>query len=164
MLQQKSFLMIFKKTKQKHDLMNHVAHQSIVMQFILELSKSLKQDPRSCVGPFFSKMQIPTNKYKEGFSEELKAFKARIQHRAQEKLAAAMKEVEEEERKQRLGPGGLDPVEVLESLPEKLKQCFESKDVKQLEEALSSMKDEEAEYHMDRCVKAGLWKQENDSS
>ena len=29
-----------------------------------------------------------------------------------------MKEAEEEERQARLGPGGLDPFEVLESLPE----------------------------------------------
>lgn len=28
-----------------------------------------------------------------------------------------MKELEEEERQKRLGPGGLDPVEVYESLP-----------------------------------------------
>jgi len=29
-----------------------------------------------------------------------------------------MEEAEEEERQKRLGPGGLDPVEVFESLPE----------------------------------------------
>ena len=40
---------------QKHDLMKHVSHQCIVMQFILELAKSLKTDPRSCVGAFFSR-------------------------------------------------------------------------------------------------------------
>lgn len=41
--------------KQKHELMKHVSHQCIVMQFILELAKSLKTDPRSCVGAFFSR-------------------------------------------------------------------------------------------------------------
>lgn len=35
-----------------------------------------------------------------------------------------MKEAEEEERKARLGPGGLDPVEVFESLPEVRKKKF----------------------------------------
>lgn len=34
---------------------------------------------------------------------------------------AALKEAEEEERQARLGPGGLDPIEVLESLPEVIK-------------------------------------------
>ena len=40
---------------QKHELMKHVSHQTIVMQFILELAKSLQQDPRSCVRAFFSR-------------------------------------------------------------------------------------------------------------
>lgn len=35
--------------------MKHVSHQCIVMQFILELAKSLKRDPRDCIKPFFSK-------------------------------------------------------------------------------------------------------------
>jgi len=40
---------------QKHDLMNHVSHQTIVMQFILELAKSLELDPRSCIRAFFNR-------------------------------------------------------------------------------------------------------------
>ena len=35
--------------------MNHVAHQTIVMQFILELAKQLDIDPRGCVRSFFSR-------------------------------------------------------------------------------------------------------------
>lgn len=143
--------------EEKHDLMEHVAHQCIVMQFILELSKTLKQDPRSCVGPFFTKMQVAANEYKDGFYEELNAFKERIRRRAKEKIEAAMREAEEEERQKRLGPGGLDPVEVFESLPESLKKCFESQDVALLQETLLAMPRDEAEYHMDRCVKSGLW-------
>lgn len=45
-------------------------------------------------------------------------FKERIRKRADEKLSIAKAELEEEERNARLGPGGLDPVEVFESLPE----------------------------------------------
>lgn len=55
--------------------------------------------------------------YKQDFEDELKNFKARIVRRAQDKLDAALKEVEEEEKQKRLGPGGLDPAEVYESLP-----------------------------------------------
>jgi cell division cycle protein 37 len=137
--------------------MDHVAHQCIVMQFILELSKTLKYDPRTCVGPFFSKMQKAEREYKDGFYEELNAFKDRIRKRAREKIEAAIKEAEEEERGKRLGPGGLDPVEVFESLPQELQACFESQDVKLLQETILKMKREDAEYHMDRCVKSGLW-------
>lgn len=137
--------------------MEHVAHQCIVMQFILELSKTLKYDPRACVGPFFSKMQMTNKEYKEGFYDELNAFKERIRKRAAEKIEAAMKEAEEEERQKRLGPGGLDPVEVFETLPDELKKCFESQNIELLQETLLKMKKEDAEYHMDRCVKSGLW-------
>lgn len=137
--------------------MEHIAHQCIVMQFILELSKTLKCDPRACVGPFFTKMQQANREYKDGFYDELNAFMARVKKRAQEKIEAAMAEAEEEERQKRLGPGGLDPVEVFESLPESLQQCFETQNIEMLQETLLSMSKEDAEYHMDRCIKSGLW-------
>ncbi len=143
--------------EEKHDLMEHVAHQCIVMQFILELSKTLKYDARTCVGPFFSKMQTANKEYKDGFYDELNSFKERIRRRAKEKIEAAMQEAEEEERQKRLGPGGLDPVEVFESLPDELKKCFEAQDIPLLQDTLLKMKKEDAEYHMDRCVKSGLW-------
>lgn len=145
------------KFLKKHDLMEHVSHQCIVMQFILELAKTMKYDPRACVGPFFTKMKMANKEYKDGFYDELNAFKARIKKRAQEKIEEAMKEAEEEERLKRLGPGGLDPVEVFESLPDYLKECFESQNIELLQEALLKMEKTEAEYYMDRCVKSGLW-------
>ena len=49
------------------------------------------------------------------------AFKARIKNRAKEKIAEQIADAEKEEemdRQARLGPGGLDPVEVFESLPD----------------------------------------------
>lgn len=98
--------------------MEHVAHQCICMQYILELSKQLDVDPRACVGSFFSRIQIAEVEYKNSFDDELRAFKDRICKRAAEKVAEAVREAEEEERKARLGPGGLDPAEVFESLPE----------------------------------------------
>lgn len=98
----------------KTKLMEHVAHQSICMQFILELAKQLDLDPRGCVSSFFSRIQVAEPEYRANFESEVAAFKMRIQNRAKEKLA----EAEEEERLARLGPGGLDPMEVFESLPE----------------------------------------------
>ena len=98
--------------------MEHVAHQCICMQYILELSKQLDIDPRACVSAFFSRIQVADVEYKNSFDDELRLFKERICKRAKERIEEAMKEVEEEERKARLGPGGLDPVEVMESLPE----------------------------------------------
>lgn len=48
----------------------------------------------------------------------MEQFKLRIQKRAEAKIQEALKEQEEEERKARLGPGGLDPVEVYAELPD----------------------------------------------
>lgn len=71
-----------------------------------------------CFLNYCFRIQIADVEYKKGFHDELKAFKDRIQRRAKEKIEAAIAEAEEEEKKKRLGPGGLDPVEVFESLPE----------------------------------------------
>ena len=143
--------------EEKHDLMEHVAHQCICMQYILELSKQLDVDPRACVRSFFSRIQTAEIEYKNSFDDELRAFKERICKRAAEKVADALKEAEEEERKARLGPGGLDPLEVFESLPESLKKCFETQDIPLLHETIAAMPREEASYHMKRCVDSGLW-------
>lgn len=48
-------------------------------------------------------------------------------------------------------------MEVFETLPDELKKCFESQDVALLQETLSSMSEEDAKYHMKRCIDSGLW-------
>ncbi|XP_041983189.1 hsp90 co-chaperone Cdc37 [Aricia agestis] len=143
--------------EEKHDLMCHVAHQTICMQYILELSKQLDVDPRACVGSFFSKIQVAEKTYKDSFDDELEQFKARIKKRAAEKIQEAIREAEEEERKARLGPGGLDPVEVYDELPDELKKCFDAQDVPMLQATIAKMPEQEAVYYMKRCVDAGLW-------
>merc|ERR1719220_2541257 len=89
----------------KTELMKHVAHQCICMQYLLELGKQLDTDPRACISSFFTKIQVADQDYRDAFYSELDAFKLRIVKRAKEKIEEAM----EEERKERLGPGGLDP-------------------------------------------------------
>lgn len=139
--------------EEKTELMEHVAHQCICMQYLLELAKQLDTDPRACISSFFSKIQIADQDYKNSFYSELDAFKDRIKKRAQQKIADAL----EEERKERLGPGGLDPADVFESLPESMRSCFESQDIPLLQQIIKEMPDEEARYHMKRCVDSGLW-------
>lgn len=51
----------------------------------------------------------------------------------------------------------MDPLEVFESLPDDLKKCFESQNIGLLQETISKMPEEEAKYHMKRCVDSGLW-------
>lgn len=147
--------------EEKRELMEHVAHQVISLQFMLELSKQLEVDPRSTVTSFFYRMekakQSEEQQYAKAFTEELEAFKDRIRKRAKEKIDAALAEYEEEEKVKRIGPGGLDPVEVFESLPKELQDCFESQDLELLKTTMTTMNDADARYHLDRCIKSGLW-------
>lgn len=148
--------------QQKHNLMKHVAHQTIVMQFILELAKQLDVDPRQCCGQFFDKIQMADQSYKDLFNNELSGFIERISKRGAEKLDKYMKEAEEEARKEReekkkTDPSYLDPEEVLNSLPEGLRACFENQDMSNLNGELAKLDERWAVYHMNRCVKSGLW-------
>lgn len=145
------------EVQEKTSLMKRVAHQAIVMQYIMELSKQLKRDPRSCVPGFFDRIKTAEKQYTDAFEDELQAFIERVQGRAKVRLEEARKEAEEEERQKRLGPGGLDPLEVLETLPADLKECFETQSVGKLQGALAKMSKEDAAYHMKRCVDSGLW-------
>ena len=55
-----------------------------------------------------------------------------------------MKEVEEEERLKRIGPGGLDPQEVFATLPEELQRCFETRDTELLKKVIAQMDENDA--------------------
>lgn len=90
-----------------------------------------------------------------------------------------MEEIELEEKEKRLGPGGLDPADVFETLPDRMKECFENRDIEALKavskyyfvkrqvnmpyyfsifvKVIAEMEEEEAKYHMKRCVDSGLW-------
>lgn len=146
--------------EEKHELMTHVAHQCICMQYMLELSRQLEIDPRACIAPFFERIQKADVEYRRQFDDEIAAFISRIEKRAKEKIAEALKEQEEEEERERLarlGPGGLDPAEVFETLPKELQECFEKRDTELLKEVIAKLPEEEAKYHMKRCVDSGLW-------
>ncbi|ODN06611.1 Hsp90 co-chaperone Cdc37 [Orchesella cincta] len=137
--------------EEKFELMDHVSHQCITMQFLLELAKQLERDPRTCVGSYFTKIaHVEQSEYKQAFESELDLFRKRIRRRAEEKIQEAMEEAEEEERKARLGPGGLDPVE-------SLKTCFETRDIPMLQKALLELPADEAKLHMKRCIDSGMW-------
>ena len=38
-----------------------------------------------------------------------------------------------------------------------LQKCFESKDIALLQKTITELPEEEARYHMKRCVESGLW-------
>ncbi len=155
-----------------HEKMKLVARQSQIVSNIAELAKSLQRHPGNVIVPFFTRMEDP--QLYAGFMEGVNQFIKRIEVRAVQKKAEIEEERAREAREkgaeaedavdiseipleQRLGPGGLDPLEVFESLPESMQEAFESRQKEKLEEALRSMPVEQAEYHMKRCIDSGLW-------
>ncbi|XP_054634313.1 hsp90 co-chaperone Cdc37-like [Dunckerocampus dactyliophorus] len=142
---------------EKYALMEQVAHQVIVMQSILDLGSVLQVDPRGCFRQFFSRMKDADKSNQEAFEHELEILKERVRSRAQMRMEEAMQELEEEEKQKRMGPGGLDPVEVYNSLPKDMQRSFDEKNIGMLHEAISKLHPDEGKYHLARCVDSGLW-------
>ena len=119
----------------------------------------MKVDPRQAVAPFFNKTEVGTDAHVEGFETDLKAFIDRLVNRAKDKHAAgesspladmeaddvasdaadAAGEDEEEWEKAPVGPGGLDPNEVFQGLPEAMQAAFAEKDTEALKQVLHDM-------------------------
>ena len=149
--------------------MRLTARQSQIISNIAELAKSLHTHPGNVIVPFFQRME--QKELYEGFNAGVEDFIQKIIARAvvKKKEMDAARETEKEDahgngvsledipKEERLGPGGLDPVEVIETLPQSMQDAFESRDVEQLKQALLELDPEEAEMHMKRCIDSGLW-------
>ncbi|XP_026075142.1 hsp90 co-chaperone Cdc37-like 1 isoform X2 [Carassius auratus] len=118
------------QAEQKEALMEQVAHQAVVMQFILEMARNSQQDPRGCFRQFFQKAKAGQEGYLDVFHTELNAFTQRVKEYTMKSKGETPKDTVHQNT-----PAGfrLDPKEVLESLPPV------------------------AEYHVKRCLEAGLW-------
>lgn len=144
----------------KHDRMKLVCRQSQILTHIQELGTQLKRDPRDVILPFF--LRISHADYFKGFQQAVAEFTQRIVERA----VVKRKELDEEaqrndEGERRLGPGGLDPLEVLQQLPADLAAAFESQDTEKLQKVLLAMKPKDAQHYMKMCVDSGLWVPQN---
>ncbi len=155
----------------KHDEMKQRAKQSQLITNIAELAQSWNTHPGNAIMPFFNRLEDRV--FLEGFLSGCKVFMEKIQKRAivkrneieaQRAQEAGESTVQKEgvdlseiPREERLGPGGLDPLEVIQSLPRSMQEAFESRDTDQLRQALMEMDPKDAEYHMKRCVDSGLW-------
>ena len=144
--------------------MKLTARQSQIITNIAELAKTVKTHPGHVIQPFFARLQ--ERKHLEGFLEGVATFVDKIIKRAVVKKAEIDEQRRAEDaatdlhavpREERLGPGGLDPLEIIETLPKSIVEAFESRDVDQLRAALLQLDPANAEYHMKRCVDSGLW-------
>ncbi|EDW28655.1 GL18835 [Drosophila persimilis] len=146
--------------EKKHEQVAHVAHQCVCMQYILELGERLGVDPRACVSSFFSRTQLCLPEYLHHFETDVKEFKERVQDVAQEKIQEANAKVQDVHQT-RLGPGGLDPFEVYESLPEEVQAGFRTGDIELLIKLFDAMPSDVAHHHHQRCLASGLWLQKD---
>jgi len=163
-----------------------LGHQGQILSQIHQLAEPMNRPPRDLVHRFFER--FTDGGAKQAFDEGVKHFLGHIKRRAVEKKkeeeaeaaeaapqqAAAGEagggETEEREmlslveamyqmsKEERMGPGGLDPVEIFEELPETLQNCFKSGDVEMLKEVASNMDPAEFEGYFKKCIDAGLWR------
>jgi len=145
------------KTRQ----MRKTARQYLLLTYVCDLAKSMPgRDARDAIKPLFMKMERAPES-REAFNEHLEKYIAHVKTRAEVKKQEAEAEAEEEyvplEKGTQVGPGGLDPAEVFETLPTVLQEAFGERDVEALKSALQTLSAEDAQYHMKRCIDSGLW-------
>mmetsp|Transcript_59065 Transcript_59065/g.149637 ORF Transcript_59065/g.149637 Transcript_59065/m.149637 type:complete len:331 (+) Transcript_59065:83-1075(+) len=159
-----------------------LCRQGQIISQIHQLAEPMKRPPRDLVPRFFERFEGDSSKaaFQEGVDHFMKHLIQRAKDKQNEEaeaaaaaaavasaetqaededmqpvsLVEAMYQMSEEERR---GPGGLDPVEVFESLPEELQNCFKSGDVEMLKQVAQAMDPVEFDKHFKRCIDAGLW-------
>mmetsp|Transcript_41858 Transcript_41858/g.126711 ORF Transcript_41858/g.126711 Transcript_41858/m.126711 type:complete len:325 (-) Transcript_41858:257-1231(-) len=151
-----------------------LCRQGQIISQIHQLAEPMKRPPRDLVPRFFEKFNRDESRaaFQEGVDHFLKHLIQRAIDKKKEEAAAeqqaeqpvedvqpvslveAMHQMSKEER---MGPGGLDPVEVFETLPESMQQCFKTGDVETLKQVAQSMDHVEFERHFQRCIDSGLW-------
>uniref|UniRef100_A0A3P9MSG2 Hsp90 co-chaperone Cdc37 n=1 Tax=Poecilia reticulata TaxID=8081 RepID=A0A3P9MSG2_POERE len=116
-----------------------------------------------CFRQFFSNIRTENEQYQNAFDRELDLLKERVRRSAQAQMEGTMKELEEEERQKRLGPGGLDLVEVYEGLTlaphvlQEMQRSFDEKSSEMLQDVMNKLNPEEGRCHLQRCIDSGLW-------
>jgi len=143
--------------------MRKMARQYLLLTYVCDLAKSMPgRDARDAIKPLFKKMEL-NQEVAEGFADHLEKYIAHVKTRAEVKKKELAEAAEEEgeyvalKKGEQVGPGGLDPAEVFETLPRVLQEAFGERDIEALKAALQTLSTEDAEYHMKRCVDSGLW-------
>lgn len=166
----------------KKDLVRKLTNQGQMISQIFQLAEPMRRPPRDLVPRFFDKFE--RDESRSAFQEGVDHFRKQLEKRAitkkeeiakeeAEEAAAATQEEEMQpvslveamydmSKEERMGPGGLDPVEVFEKLPECLQNCFKSGDVDMLKKVAQEMPPKEFDAHFKNIVDAGLWQKGGD--
>eukprot|EP01134_Creolimax_fragrantissima_P005169 CFRG5169T1 len=145
--------------EEKTEEMNKVIGQIVTLQFLLQVRKTSSAPHANLVETFFIRAKKAEAAYIQAYTDEATSLTERVKNRAKERLAEAMAEVEAEEKQKRIdqSPGGVDPEEVMNELPQSMKDAFEARDIAMLQKVIADMDLKKAEYYIDRCTKSGLW-------
>lgn len=161
--------------KGNEKLVQKLARQGQIVSQIHQLARPMNRPPRDLVHRFFDRFDSgdAQSAFQEGVDHFLKQIKKRAVDKKREEAEAAAAEEEEEEvgeakplveamyemtKEERMGPGGLDPVEIFEGLPPAMQECFKSGDVEALKKLASEMDPALFEKHFKNCIDAGLWR------
>uniref|UniRef100_A0A0K0E7U5 Hsp90 chaperone protein kinase-targeting subunit n=1 Tax=Strongyloides stercoralis TaxID=6248 RepID=A0A0K0E7U5_STRER len=139
------------------DKMKNCIEKCVIIQYIIEGGQYLNEkpsDPR-VINEIFEKKRRANPEVKHVYTSNVQEMEDRIRKRAIEKNMEADREAREKRIAE--SPGGMDPVEVINSMPEELADCFVKRDKEQLIKVASTMPEDVFAYHLDRCIKAGLW-------
>lgn len=102
--------------------MDKIAVNCITLQYLLEFAKMLHAiaTNTTVIRNFFKKIRQADPGYMKMYRSEVDAFRERLCKRAREKRQAAVDDMEALAKQKRIAesPGGLDPQEVLDSLPQ----------------------------------------------
>ncbi|CEF64520.1 Hsp90 co-chaperone Cdc37 [Strongyloides ratti] len=142
---------------EEFDKMKNCIEKCVIIQYILEGGQYLNEkpsDPR-VINEIFAKKRRNVPEVQQVYTSNIQDMEDRIKKRAIEKNMEADKEAREKRISE--SPGGMDPVEVINSMPQELADCFVNRDKEQLIKVASTMPQDVFAYHLDRCIKAGLW-------
>jgi len=145
-----------------------MAKRCLTMHNILASAKEANIKIEKSIEMFYKRRnnekisEMYTQEFDKQHSELMSLIKKRTVERLKEAEEEAKKPIEMsseevQECKAPLGPGGLDPTEVLNSLPQEMQDAFLEKDTEKLTAAISALPEEEARKYMEDCVKSGLW-------
>lgn len=162
--------------------MRRAARAGYALKSVQDLAEAGGKSMKDAARPFFSRLQ--DERVFKDYEDSYNDYCVKLQQRAKDKIreeeedAARRvakagsssgdgggggggddepKTLEELPREERLGPGGLDPVEVFETLPKEIQEAFESGSTEKLREYVNTLPMEEAKLHMRRMVDSGLW-------
>lgn len=141
-----------KEMNGEHSEMLKSARQNQFLTQLREFSRASGRPARDGVHPVFQRL-MDSEPTKASFDESVKMFVDRVEKRSVEKK----KEMDAEAAQNEPGPGGLDPIEVLHTLPEEMQAAFKAQDIQRLQAAIESLDEDEAKYHLKRCEDSGLW-------